>query len=112
MKFTKTITEDYEIFYEVLKTHAEHATGAIESINAFYEAEPDYYPKKKSLVSSFVHMLMNRLFNAEQRLHELIVYSLLFRLYRSEAARIKKQKQQKVTAKAKTKQVPVELRVH
>lgn len=41
------------------------------------------------LLSSYIHMLMNRLFRSNQRLHELVIYGFLFRYYRSEIARKK-----------------------
>ena len=31
------------------------------------------------LVASHIHMMVNRLFKSEQRLHELIIYDFLFR---------------------------------
>lgn len=40
-----------------------------------------------SLVASYVHMTMNRLFRSQQRLHELVVYDFLYRYYRSTLAR-------------------------
>ena len=39
------------------------------------------------LLSSFLHMTMNRLFRTDQRLHEFIVYDFLTRYYRSTFAR-------------------------
>src|SRR5262249_60279231 len=39
------------------------------------------------LAESYVHMHLNRLFRAEQRAQELVVYDFLSRLYESRAAR-------------------------
>ncbi len=36
-----------------------------------------------SFISSLVHMSMNRIFTANQRLHEMVIYDLLFRYYKS-----------------------------
>ena len=41
------------------------------------------------LLSSYIHMLMNRIFNRKQRLHEMILYDFMFRYYRSTLARVK-----------------------
>ncbi|MFA8299191.1 MAG: thiopeptide-type bacteriocin biosynthesis protein [Hyphomicrobiales bacterium] len=52
--------------------------------------------KKKQLdfvipnyIGSFLHMLNNRLFRSKNRLHELVVYDFLFRIYKSNLAREK-----------------------
>lgn len=92
----KEPTEDYEVFFDVLKAHKQHIDASIEMLNQFYTTETNYFPLKQSIVASFIHMTMNRLFNSEQRLHEFIIYSLLYRFYRSEIARTKKQKKQQV----------------
>ncbi|MGE0078152.1 MAG: thiopeptide-type bacteriocin biosynthesis protein [Bacteroidales bacterium] len=42
-----------------------------------------------SLLSSYIHMLMNRTFRSKQRLHELVIYDFLFRFYTSEIAKEK-----------------------
>ncbi|NER12570.1 hypothetical protein GWK08_03890 [Leptobacterium flavescens] len=46
-----------------------------------------------SLMGSYIHMLMNRLFKSNNRLHEMVCYDFLFRYYKSEWARKKYQKQ-------------------
>ena len=40
-----------------------------------------------ALLSSYIHMLLNRLIPAEVRLHELVLYDFLFRYYQSQKAR-------------------------
>lgn len=42
-----------------------------------------------NLLSSLIHMIMNRLFRSKQRLHEMVIYGFLFRYYRSEIAKEK-----------------------
>ncbi len=46
--------------------------------------------KKENLVSSYIHMIMNRLFKTKHRLHELVLYDFLFRHYRSSIAKLQK----------------------
>jgi thiopeptide-type bacteriocin biosynthesis protein len=42
-----------------------------------------------NLLASHIHMLLNRLFKNKQRLHEMVVYDLMWRTYRSEIAKQK-----------------------
>ncbi len=42
-----------------------------------------------NLLSSYVHMLMNRIFRSKQRMHEMVVYDFLYRHYKSTIAREK-----------------------
>lgn len=42
-----------------------------------------------NLLSSYIHMLMNRIFRSKQRLHEMVVYDFLHRYYKSKIAREK-----------------------
>lgn len=44
------------------------------------------------LLSSYIHMMLNRIFKSKQRFNELIIYSLLYRFYKSEIARKKSRK--------------------
>ncbi|KAB1160700.1 hypothetical protein F7018_02150 [Tenacibaculum aiptasiae] len=41
------------------------------------------------LMSSYIHMLMNRLFKSRNRLHEMVCYDFLYRFYKSKLARVK-----------------------
>ena len=42
------------------------------------------------LMSSYIHMLLNRLFRNNQRTHELVVYDFMWRWYRTQVAIAKK----------------------
>ncbi|RZT97554.1 thiopeptide-type bacteriocin biosynthesis protein [Ancylomarina subtilis] len=42
----------------------------------------------ESIIQSHVHMLMNRVFRADQRLYELLVYDFMWRAYKSRIARM------------------------
>ena len=52
-------------------------------LNARQELEVPY----NQLIASYLHMLLNRLFPTQPRLHELVLYDFLFRYYRSQQAR-------------------------
>lgn len=41
------------------------------------------------LMGSYIHMLMNRIFKSKQRMHEMVIYDLLFKYYKSEIAKKK-----------------------
>lgn len=43
----------------------------------------------EDLLSSYIHMMMNRLFKSKQRVHEMVIYGFLFRHYKSMIAREK-----------------------
>jgi len=43
--------------------------------------------KLDNLISSFIHMTMNRLFVSKNRFHEMVVYDFLYRYYKSMVAR-------------------------
>jgi len=40
-----------------------------------------------SLLASYIHMIMNRIFKSKQRVHELVLYDFLYRYYKSSLAR-------------------------
>ncbi|MDP2542385.1 hypothetical protein CSC81_10570 [Tenacibaculum discolor] len=51
--------------------------------------------KLESLIYSYVHMLMNRLFKSKNRIYEMVIYDFLYRYYKSHIAR-KKQRVKEV----------------
>lgn len=46
-------------------------------------------PDLNSLINSYIHMLLNRLFKSKNRLHELVCYDFMYRFYKSKLARKK-----------------------
>lgn len=42
-----------------------------------------------SLLSSYIHMMLNRLFRSKNRIHELVIYDFMYQYYKSEIAREK-----------------------
>jgi thiopeptide-type bacteriocin biosynthesis protein len=44
----------------------------------------------KNLITSYIHMSMNRIFKSKLRMHEMVLYDLLFRYYKSFIARQQK----------------------
>jgi thiopeptide-type bacteriocin biosynthesis protein len=41
----------------------------------------------EDLISSYIHMSINRIFRSQQRLHEMLIYSFLYKKYKSKMAR-------------------------
>ncbi|GAB3789299.1 lantibiotic dehydratase [Spirosoma horti] len=62
--------------------------AALDQINLFYQQKPQTVVKDE-LLTSLIHMHINRLFPTEQRRHELVIYHFLVRRYESLLARLK-----------------------
>ncbi len=48
-----------------------------------------FFVTTNSILSSHIHMVLNRMFRSKQRMHELVIYDFLFRTYKSEIAKAK-----------------------
>lgn len=81
--------EFYQPFYEILSLKSKNTAAIIEQIRELYQNDK-LTPNLDSLLGSYIHMLLNRIFKSKQRLNELVIYSLLYRFYRSEIARRRK----------------------
>lgn len=82
----ETMDNDYAALYSLIKQRSEKNKGIIEKLHAIKsknQLEMDF----NNLISSYIHMMLNRIFKSNPRLNELIIYSLLFRFYKSEIAR-------------------------
>lgn len=82
-------TFEYPEIIEVINKKNINSRGAIDSILGLYERNELMVPVN-ALLSSHIHMLMNRLFRSKMRLHEMVLYDFLFRYYDSVKARTKK----------------------
>ncbi len=77
----------YRPFYQIIEQKSNDTSLNIKKIKRLYqnnELELDNF------LGSFIHMLLNRIFKSKQRLNEMVIYSLLYRFYRSEIARKRK----------------------
>src|SRR5690554_4816518 len=52
--------------------------------------------KLNNLLSSYIHMTMNRLFKSKNRVHELVVYDFLYRYYKSALAKSQYKKKKRI----------------
>lgn len=73
----------------ILQQKSAASASACQDILAL-EAEGELYVSRHSLLSSHIHMIMNRLFRTQQRKYELVIYDMLARAYRSAVARVGK----------------------
>ncbi len=90
--FERKDNSDYAPILDILDQKSDDSKTAVKSILSIANAyEID------SLMGSYIHMLMNRLFRSKNRLHEMVLYDLLYRTYKV-AWGIRKFKQ-KATAK-------------
>jgi thiopeptide-type bacteriocin biosynthesis protein len=79
--------EDVNIMDSILTLRSQHNIAPIQSINqqvADGALQPQF---KKEVISSYIHMFLNRVFLANQRKHELIVAHYLHKYYKSALAR-------------------------
>lgn len=60
-----------------------------------------------SLIGSYIHMAMNRIFRSKQRVHELLLYDFLFRYYKSTTAREKSAEKRLLELDSNKKSIPI-----
>ena len=77
---------DFSNIFLLLKEKEENIEKTVDQlfeISSDIELEMGF----NNLISSHIHMLMNRLFKSRNRLHEMVCYDFLFRYYKSKVAR-------------------------
>lgn len=82
-----------EGFPEELTAFIQHKTEAIKPICQEIlklEKTKELYVAKENLLSSHIHMILNRLFRSQQRKYEMVIYDMLAKAYRSAEARNRK----------------------
>jgi len=86
--------DDFVSLYEIVSEKSIRCKELYEEISKMREYDKTI-PNPVDLLSSFSHMLLNRLFRSKQRMQEMVVYGLLYRYYHSQAMRLKYSKQSK-----------------
>jgi len=77
LSLAKATAADYTPIIDVLEQKSKRSAGMVQDIlSSVDKAELD------DLMGSYIHMLMNRLFRSKNRLHEMVIYDLLFRTYK------------------------------
>lgn len=78
--------EGYRAIYKLVEKYNEMFHKCISCVLEI-EYNKQLSISRTELISSYVHMLLNRFFKSKQRLHELLVYDFLYRHYRSKIAK-------------------------
>jgi thiopeptide-type bacteriocin biosynthesis protein len=86
------VNDFYQPFYDILDKKSSVSNKVIKRIISLHQNN-NLEQDLNNLLGSYIHMLLNRIFKSKQRLNEMVIYSLLFRFYRSEIARQKNEKQ-------------------
>ncbi|GAB5472045.1 MAG: hypothetical protein Mars2KO_01440 [Maribacter sp.] len=89
MTFTKETEPDYEPILNILESRELILKPLSEQILNL-QSEGKLQLELNNLISSYIHMLMNRLFKSKNRLNEMVCYNFLYRHYRSALALNKK----------------------
>ncbi|WP_340200253.1 thiopeptide-type bacteriocin biosynthesis protein [Ascidiimonas sp. W6] len=89
MVFTAVENPDYEPVLDVLQESAQNTVSIAQEILK-HKTHNTLAMPLNNLMSSYIHMLMNRLFKSNNRMHEMVCYDFLYRYYRSMNARKKK----------------------
>ncbi len=101
MVFTAQSMPDYAPLLDLLAQHQHQAQGTANDILTVAQKGQLQMPLNH-LMSSFIHMSMNRLFRAKNRVHELVCYDYLYRYYKSAIARSQGKGKGKGKEKSKT----------
>jgi len=88
MDRNKDVNSPYLPVLELLREKSNKTKSHISELQAINSGNKLEIPLD-NLLSSFIHMLMNRLFRSKQRLHEMVIYGFLYRYYRTALAREK-----------------------
>lgn len=89
MVFTAKENPDYEPVLDVIIEYHHHTKPIAKEILKHKEQDT-LEMQLNNLLGSYIHMLMNRLFKSNNRMHEMVCYDFLYRYYRSMIARKKK----------------------
>ncbi|MEM1001600.1 MAG: thiopeptide-type bacteriocin biosynthesis protein [Bacteroidota bacterium] len=81
--------EDYRPILDILNEQFNSLRPLAQKLKEL-ECKKQLQVTKQGLFSSYIHMLMNRLFKSKNRLNEMVCYDFLYRYYKSTLARSKK----------------------
>lgn len=82
------LNEEYQLMIYLLERKKQQQMPIIKEIIKLQEKN-QLQVSIPSLLSSYTHMLINRLFKNKQRMHEMVIYEFLWRTYRSMIAKSK-----------------------
>ena len=77
----ENVHDEYKWMKEILYGRSVRMNDSVRSIQKLYE-EDQMEMSKSELLSSLIHMIMNRIFKNNNRLHEMVLYDYMFRYYK------------------------------
>ncbi|GGX07884.1 thiopeptide-type bacteriocin biosynthesis protein [Aquimarina muelleri] len=77
------IQEDYSVLDQIIDYKAKRSRSAIQNIRDKYQKKELEMPLD-DLLSSYIHMLVNRAFRSKQRFYELVCYDFLLRYQKTQ----------------------------
>lgn len=77
------IDEDYSVLDQMIDYKVERSASAIQNIKGKHQKEELEVPLD-DLLSSYIHMLVNRAFRSKQRFYELVCYDFLLRYQKTQ----------------------------
>ncbi len=86
----------FEGYNEILRFIRDKSTSIIPHVSNIKSSDSTY--EIDQIVASHVHMILNRLFKNKQRTHELVLYDFLWRVYKSQKARIENQNKKQLVS--------------
>ena len=93
MTFTEADNPDYAPILDVIAERDANSKPYMDAIVEHKNNETLKVPIN-SLMSSYLHMHMNRLFKSKNRMHEMVCYDFLCREYKTKVARMKHMQKQ------------------
>jgi len=91
MVFTKEENPDFAPILDIYDTTIANIKDTTQEVLKHHK-DGTLQMELDNLMGSYIHMLMNRLFKSNNRLHEMVCYDFLYRYYKSEWAKKKYQK--------------------
>ena len=86
--YNKKTSDNFSRYLKPIKERSENLRPTIYKLSLKLK-KADKSVSMKTLVSSYIHMSLNRLFLSKNRIHELVLYDFLKRYYTSEIAKSK-----------------------
>ncbi|MEN8154744.1 MAG: thiopeptide-type bacteriocin biosynthesis protein [Acidobacteriota bacterium] len=81
-------TKNNKTINKIISARSERSERLLELIISLYKND-NLKSNFPNFIESYLHMMVNRLFRTNQRLHEFVLYDFLVRYYKSEIAKIK-----------------------
>lgn len=91
MRCPDSLADGWQVLIRILEQKSTHILLVADEIKKLYTEDQMEIPLP-ALLSSYIHMMLNRIITAGPRMHELVIYDFLLRYYRSRMAAGQKNK--------------------